>query len=218
MANLCSNTLSVTPVSKNEEALKQFNKFVEDVKFAGEIVKAEDAEKFRKDYLEKQTGLRYRDDLNMFMKHSQMPILQFMIDACYFKLNKDGDFQKGERDFSMNEIHPFPKEYRETGENQEEKMLLRYGYATLRDWMVANWGTKSDAGEVDADFHPHLKTAHRVSYYFSTAWTPIVEFLININTKYPLLSFNLKYEESDSFKGEFEICNDELKKNKYVEL
>lgn len=74
-------------------------------------------------------------------------------------------------------------------------------------WQIANWGTKWNAYDITPDTFPEvLDRIHRstqdnlmhgsLTFSFSTAWSPPSEWLVRASTKYPDLTFTLRYEES----------------------
>ena len=60
------------------------------------------------------------------------------------------------------------------------------------DWKCSNWGTKWNAYEIDYNKNEEDKT---ISYDFQTAWTPPVNWLDKISTKYLNIKFELEYSE-----------------------
>ena len=58
------------------------------------------------------------------------------------------------------------------------------------DWRVQNWGTK---WEVDATLD--CEEEDLLEYFFNSAWSPPVEWLVKVAKDFPKLSFRLHYDE-----------------------
>jgi len=67
------------------------------------------------------------------------------------------------------------------------------------DWQCANWGTKWNAYDITPDTFPHVlkevEDTEGLTFSFNTAWSPPSEWLVHASTKYPDLTFTLRYEE-----------------------
>ncbi len=79
---------------------------------------------------------------------------------------------------------PYPKE-------GEDGFELRGKNDKWFDWRVANWGTKWNAYYVTTNV-----TDMGVTYNFTTAWSPPLEWLMAVTERYPTLKFMLAYFES----------------------
>lgn len=74
------------------------------------------------------------------------------------------------------------------------------------NWRISNWGTKWDVDH-DADMQGSPEEGELL-YYFSSAWSPPIEWLITVAPRYEKLSFDLIYEESGvSFAGRLAYSN-----------
>jgi len=222
MPNWCYNKLSVYPTERSKEALEQLHKFIEDVNDEGEIVQLKEAKAFQKKLINNAFEERYRNDADLFVKHSKMTAKKFFTDILYFKLKeKDGIkfFQRGESAFRMQKILPCPEELRnvtspvraENGENDKQfkERVARhkklYGSTDWYGWQTSNWGTKWDVdGEINS------QTKYRIVYIYDSAWSPNTSFFYNICEKYPLLTFHIKYaEEGMGYRDEETISANE---------
>ena len=67
------------------------------------------------------------------------------------------------------------------------------------DWQIANWGTKWNAYEVYPSTFPlvleEVEDKGDLTFSFETAWSPPIEWLIQMSEKYPALTFSLMYDE-----------------------
>lgn len=96
------------------------------------------------------------------ISHENPQMIQRMIDAA-----ESGILQ---------EFVPCPAELMETNAQmgtteQEQLNQQKYGYASWYDWNIANWGTKWDLCETQADRHD----ANNITLTFDTAWSPPIE-------------------------------------------
>lgn len=215
MPNWCYNKLAVYPTERNKESIEQLNQFIKDVNDDGEIVQFEDAKLLKEKEIDEAFEKRYRNNADLFVKHSELEAEKFLADVLHFQLKeKDGKkfFQRGESSFRMQMILPCPEELlkvtspvrAENGENEEQfrervkRCKELYGAEDWYRWQVDKWGTKWD---VNATIHSQTK--YRIVYQYDTAWSPNIMFFYNICEKYPLLTFDVKYrEEGMGFKGE----------------
>jgi hypothetical protein len=152
-----------------------------------------------------------------------MHIKKFMTKVLNYTYNtKTKTFNDDGGKFCMNKVLPCPPELKkvtspvraENGETEKEfearvkRHKEMYGSEDWYDWQCNNWGTKWDAFDIDFDIDIENND---VSYNFNTAWSPITHFLQNIATKYPLLTFELYYEEPGAgFCGDFEVEGGEI--------
>jgi len=222
MPNWCANKLSVYPTERSKEAIEQLHKFIKDVNDEGEIVQLKEARAFQKKIIEDAFEKKYRDDAELFVKHSKMSTKKFFIDILDFKLKeKNGAkfFQKNESAFRMQKILPCPEELKnvtspvraENGENDKQfkERVARhkklYGSTDWYGWQTSNWGTKWDVdGEINS------QTKYRIVYIYDSAWSPNTSFFYNICEKYPLLTFHIKYaEEGMGYRDEETISANE---------
>lgn len=84
---------------------------------------------------------------------------------------------------------PYPKE----GEGGFE---LRGKNDNWYDWRIKNWGTKWNAMDVDVNV-----TDIGITYNFTTAYSPPLEWLMEATERYPTLKFMLAY-----FEGTHDFC------------
>jgi hypothetical protein len=76
------------------------------------------------------------------------------------------------------------------------------------NWSVENWGTKWDLCDVRFDGDVESK---EVSYYFESAWSPIVPVVEALAKEFKKLSFNYSfYETGSDYWGELEYKKAEL--------
>ena len=74
---------------------------------------------------------------------------------------------------------------------------------TVVDWQTNNWGTKWDASDVNES-----SVCDQLSYEFSTAWSPPIEFCRTVFAEYPELEFELEFHEGGmDFAGHTEFQN-----------
>lgn len=85
------------------------------------------------------------------------------------------------------------------------------------NWNIRNWGTKWDVAVHDEEEHPDTymegpteNGENLVVYYnFNTAWSPPMEAIATLSSKYPSLLFTLSYEEEQGWGGECEFLRGE---------
>ena len=122
----------------------------------------------------------------------------------------------------FNKIYPIPKDLKITagclGDTEEQKELTKkekankkkYGYKDWYDWCCDNWGTKWDA------ISPELtdESDNELIYFFSTAWSPPLQFVLYVSKKYPKLTFEIEYFEGGmGFKGIAKLKNGKVIKD-----
>lgn len=74
------------------------------------------------------------------------------------------------------------------------------GYA----WCLKNWGTKWNASSVSVTEH----TPEKISYMFSTAWSPSEPVTREMGKRFPSLKFTHEFEEwGNAYAGVLEIIN-----------
>jgi hypothetical protein len=112
----------------------------------------------------------------------------------FYELLKDED-EKKFKDFTFNSLVPVPK-----------KILLQ-GYNNAGyQWQTKNWGTKWD---VDAELTE--KSKDHLTYYFDSAWSPPLQWVVFASKKFPELTFTLSfYELGNFFCGKTVIVNGEF--------
>lgn len=91
--------------------------------------------------------------------------------------------------------------WREDGTGVEQEELARwkkeYGYDNWLHWSLANWGTKWNVSEAVLEVYDG-----RITYTFSTAWSPPLPIIKALAERFPKLKFSLKYYECGcAFKG-----------------
>jgi hypothetical protein len=90
---------------------------------------------------------------------------------------------------------------------EELDLISKYGASNWYDWNVANWGTKWNVSDVQADECSDTT----LMYVFDTAWSPPTLVVEALAEKFPNLEFLLDYEEPGmSFWGEMEWSEGEL--------
>jgi len=216
MPNWCYNKLSVYPTDRNPESIEQLNKFIKEACDEGEIIQFKEAKAFKEKYISEHFENRYRNDAEMFVKHSEMSPEKFLTDILQFQLKeKDNNnfFQRYDSPFRMGQFLPCPDELRnvtspvraENGENEEQfkdrvkRCKELYGAEDWYKWQCYNWGTKWDVSSCAI----HSQTKYRIVYTYDTAWSPNTDFLYKISEKYPLLTFDIKFkEEGMGYSGE----------------
>ena len=137
---------------------------------------------------------------------------------CLVKADSDSPY---EYDFTFEGLYPTPEELSnndspvskrdDESENDFKFRLNRYeneyGYTSWYEWRIHNWGTKWDACETV------IITNEEDELYvgFDTAWTPPVNWLKKVSTKYPNLNFLMDYiEEGVNFCGVVRIGDGEI--------
>lgn len=132
--------------------------------------------------------------------HSDTAMIQRVVEA----------YNKGEL---MGSFFPCPEELRNTTSGfysdpteqaklnaQQAANLLKYGYATWYDWMVANWGTKWDVGNesVDTEYKPGDT---EITLTFDSAWSPPLEFYAKMSDELGFVIKAYYYEPGMAFCG-----------------
>ena len=89
-------------------------------------------------------------------------------------------------------------------EDRQAENVKQYGYTTWYEWRVANWGTKWDIGECEAEIEDD---GYGLTLSFDTAWSPPV----GAYEKLMALGFTIKayyYEGGMQFAGIWEDGTD----------
>ena len=94
------------------------------------------------------------------------------VELTAFKLEN----RSPEEDLSLNSSVTMPPQYEEGDK--------------WYDWRVSNWGTKWDVSDVQLE-----ESKDMLTYSFETAWAPPVEWVKTVSKIYPMLSFQLEFEE-----------------------
>jgi hypothetical protein len=91
---------------------------------------------------------------------------------------------------------PTPEEMLIEGLNHKEKVELldKYGFDDGEDWKLFHWGTRSDCN--DFEFGSELIDGEFFTVAFYSAWSPPKEWLINVSSMFPTLSFRLEFIET----------------------
>jgi hypothetical protein len=122
---------------------------------------------------------------------------------------KERSFPDGK--FSFNHLVPMPEKVRSLEHCAEGMEPL---YAALDGkkpscgwdwytWSIANWGTKWDVSEI-IDL---IEDETNITLSFDTAWSPPCRWLEKASSKFPSLTFVLKYGEPGMcFAGEYTAC------------
>ena len=117
------------------------------------------------------------------------------------ELNRFKEFAKdGERLLSNTKFIPYPKERQEMIEEYNNNKTLqenwnngdmywfnRGGY----EWCINNWGTKWNITNIYLDIKKQL-----LEYSFDSAWNSIEPVIYEMGKMFPLLTFDLHWEES----------------------
>ena len=208
MANLCSNTLTITCDKKHKEELQLFKKLAK----ARGIIKKKDLETKKDEWLDIQKE-QYKKE-NRFadwMRQTEMPAEEFFTEILFCIKEKSGNINMGNSDLSMQNILPCPIELlsvtcpvrAENGENtaqfraRVERHTKQYGHEDWHSWKCAKWGCKWD---VDAEIQ--FSTPTSVQYMFDSPWSPPTAFIETASEKFPNLKFELEYDEpGECFRG-----------------
>jgi polyhydroxyalkanoate synthesis regulator phasin len=217
MANHCSNLLKVSQTNTSKESAAQLRKFIDDICNKGEKLTTKEAKAFRDNFLKEQFENRYSNNAALFVEHSEMPLKNFMERVAYYTYDKDNKtFTTDYSALDLGKILPAPNGINASlpqgiSEKEEKKILeerkLQFGgFSNSYDWVVANWGTRwVDCDDICED------NGNYITYSFTSAWAPPVEFFKNICEDYPLLDFSLNYEEPGcAFEGDLEIVAGEV--------
>ncbi len=213
MANICSNTLKVSATNLTPDAQAQLRQFVDDIHEKGVCLTKKEAALYKENYLQENFESRYSNDAACFVEHSEMSIKDFMTKIVYFHFDKDRKvFTEGEDNFKIGNIYDAPKELFDERLNSfggpngkiadalRIEMREKYGYDSVSSWRSSNWGTRNVY-----DSSVEEKNGVMV-YYFSSPWSPPVEFFKHICEQYPLLDFALNFEEPGmGFEGDLKI-------------
>lgn len=77
------------------------------------------------------------------------------------------------------------------GYAKNQSNLAKYGAKDWYDWCCSHWGTKW--GDCDTQLNGQSDT--NLDFSFDSAWSPPIDGLNYISTKFPNLVFHLQYEE-----------------------
>ena len=92
-------------------------------------------------------------------------------------------------------------------ERKQAENKAKHGYKDWYDWNNANWGSKWG----DYEGYILTDTEDLLILEFTTAWSPIINGLVKVSEKYPLLDFTYTfYEGGMAFVGGVGIKNGEL--------
>ena len=82
------------------------------------------------------------------------------------------------------------------------------------EWQQENWGCKWGA----CDTMLQTVSPEKVCYWFNTAWSPPVKFLLTVSKQYPALRFKMIcFEELNHYFGDLAIQNGEMQ-DEFVDL
>lgn len=108
-------------------------------------------------------------------------------------------------DLSLQSLYPCPEQLVDTTavfrtDEAQEKNMEVYGYKSWYDWRIAKWGCKWDVdGHIE---DPGDLEWGYLKYFFDSAWSPPTKWLEKVSGDYPLLHFELHYDEPGMcFKG-----------------
>lgn len=139
--------------------------------------------------------------------------------AAFFKDAQrgiEGDSTGVAADLSLQSLYPCPLPLLNTESpcNDEDKQKMnveQFGYADWYEWCIANWGTKWDVDGHLIESQSQLDEGY-LAYEFDSAWAPPIQWLEYVSALYPLLKFQLHYDESGMcFKGVANAKNGEVK-------
>ncbi|MDP2692721.1 MAG: hypothetical protein Q8O88_03735 [bacterium] len=201
MANICSNTLTISCDKKHKKELQQFKTLA----LARGIIKKKDLEAKKDEWLSTQKE-QYKKE-NRFadwIKQSDMPAEKFFVEILFCTKEKNGNINMGNSYLSMQNILPCPIELlgvtspvrAENGENEQQfkdrvaRHKRIYGHEDWYSWKTAKWGCKWD---INADLTFSTETS--VQYMFDSPWTPPTAFIETASEKFPNLKFELEYDE-----------------------
>ncbi len=112
----------------------------------------------------------------------------------HYRVPDDWDGNLGERkttlDFSFSV--PYPENF------LDRQRLKQSSHSGWYDYHNQHWGTKWNAYDIHPDNFPEVINNcedGRLTYSFSTAWSPPMEWLSTASRKYPDLTFTLGYVE-----------------------
>lgn len=98
--------------------------------------------------------------------------------------------------------------YKNTLENfiQGIRNYCEHGHASWYGWSIANWGTKWNA---------YSQKKENNTIIFDTAWSCVLDLIVQISKKYPSVKFNYSYADEDTGNncGEGYVQNGETKMN-----
>jgi len=115
-----------------------------------------------------------------------------------------GEMQDYEQFRILDNLLPTPKELQDTPkgsfgesdkqktmEQQNEANIAKFGYKDWYDWNCANYGSKW------SDYEGVINTyeAGLLDVVFMSAWSPIIQGMVNVSKEFPTLNFILTYEE-----------------------
>jgi hypothetical protein len=113
--------------------------------------------------------------------------------------NEVGDYSPVEHEqFTFNALVPVPQEILEIGYSNREGSAINaiMGLEKATDgytWQIQNWGTKWDVNDPTINFNNEEN--EEAVLFFSTAWSPPVEWVDKVSELFPELEFELLYEE-----------------------
>ena len=75
-------------------------------------------------------------------------------------------------------------------------------------WCISHWGTKWDIYDTVANVENH---GERIEYGFDTAWSPPINWVVDVASRFPALDFELVYFEGGvGFAGRFRCENGDI--------
>ena len=194
LSNWCSNTLSV---NGSEKEIERFKKAVH-----GDFEIAVLKKGVQKAYDNYMSADKYVDNLKEYVRLKKMSVDKLFKTQLHYIKDKDGNYGEIPSILSFNKLVPCPNELlfpdTNSGKSKKESDEInkqnkkKYGHANSYEWFWANWGTKWD---VNCDATCLTETPTSLFYSFETAWSPPVEWLEKVCAIFPLLEFELEYEE-----------------------
>lgn len=115
-------------------------------------------------------------------------------------LNGDG--------FSFQNLVPMPEILRQDRGDRQKSAMDETGFKDWYDWSVANWGTKWD---IDNNYDVMYEEDTSIGISFQTAWASPLQFVKNVSTQFPTLTFTIKFDEAGcNFSGTYVYDNGSL--------
>jgi len=109
-------------------------------------------------------------------------------------------------ELSFSKLLPCPTELEDFDlfPGKRDEFIMKYGYKDCYSWRIANWGTKWDVDVTIKDIFNY-----GAFYFFESAWSPPIQWIVNVALMFPDLHFKLKYEEPGmGFMGVFKASGE----------
>ena len=125
--------------------------------------------------------------------------------------------KEGKSVLSFNKFISYPEHFCKQDEQAKKikKGCIKDGFNSGGcEWRVQSWGTKWD---LDDNVSVHLDDKSLI-YQFDTAWSPPAPVVFAMSSKFPLLTFMLKYDEpGNRFKGKYKVKAGKVLQKQYTE-